>query len=189
MQGYDRTILSQYAESAVMGALLDAFNSALDPSAQIQALVDMVINVQTATGWGLQVWGRIVGVGNVLKLSAATYLGFSQASDPGEGNFSNSILFNGQAATTNYVLSDDNYRVLILAKGLYNITDCSILSINRILMLLFGSYGQCYCTNGMNMTMTYTFDFDLTPVQFAIITQSGVLPAPAGVSVSVVQGA
>ena len=187
MEGHRRTIISQYANSAVVGAIIDAFNDAVDPSAAIQALVDNVVNVQTATGWGLQVWGRIVGVGNVLKLPAATYLGFAQANDPNEGNFSNSILFNGQAATTNYVLSDDNYRTLILAKGLYNISDCSIPSINRVLMLLFGEYGQCYCTDGRNMTMTYTFSFVLSPVQYAIVTQSGILPRPAGVSVSVVQ--
>lgn len=32
------------------------------------------------------------------------------------------------------------------------------------------------------MTMSYTFDFQPTPVEMAIIQQSGVLPKPTGVS-------
>ena len=36
------------------------------------------------------------------------------------------------------------------------------------------------------MTMTYTFEFALTPVEQAIVEQSGVLPRPTGVSSSVV---
>jgi Protein of unknown function (DUF2612) len=36
------------------------------------------------------------------------------------------------------------------------------------------------------MTMTYTFAFQLSPVELAIVTQSGVLPKPTGVLASVV---
>lgn len=36
------------------------------------------------------------------------------------------------------------------------------------------------------MTMTYTFTFALTPVELAIVLNSGVLPKPTGVAASVV---
>ena len=37
-----------------------------------------------------------------------------------------------------------------------------------------------------NMAMQYVFTFGLTPVEYAILTQSGVLPKPVGVSASLV---
>jgi hypothetical protein len=36
------------------------------------------------------------------------------------------------------------------------------------------------------MTMTYTFEFGLTPVEFAIVSQTNVLPTPAGVVATIV---
>ena len=37
------------------------------------------------------------------------------------------------------------------------------------------------------MTMIYKFEFVLTPVELAIVLQSGVLPKPTGVSATVQQ--
>ncbi|WP_415752057.1 DUF2612 domain-containing protein [Mesorhizobium sp. B2-1-8] len=36
------------------------------------------------------------------------------------------------------------------------------------------------------MTMTYSFAFQLTPVELAIVQNSGVLPKPTGVKASIV---
>jgi hypothetical protein len=36
------------------------------------------------------------------------------------------------------------------------------------------------------MTMRYTFEFLLTPYEFAIMTQSGALPRPAGVDATLI---
>ena len=71
------------------------------------------------------------------------------------------------------------------AKALFNVSDGSIPATNQILLNLFG---QGYVTDGLNLTMTYTFPTALTPVQYAIVLNSGVLPRPPGVSTSVVQG-
>jgi hypothetical protein len=76
--------------------------------------------------------------------------------------------------------------VLILAKALANISSCSAPAVNKVLQLLFPGRGVCYATDGLDMTMTYTFLFALTPVEAAIVDQSGVLPRPAGVSATVV---
>ena len=91
-------------------------------------------------------------------------------------------------ATQNYILSDSAYRILILAKGLANICDGSIRAINQILINLFGqTFGNSYCTDLGHMQMTFTFSNPLDPVSYAVVTQSGVLPVPAGVAFSVVQ--
>jgi hypothetical protein len=97
--------------------------------------------------------------------------------------------------TTNYTLLDGPFRTLILAKALANISNATIPAINQILINLFGPEGllpvegNCYVTDGLNMTMTYTFGSTLTPVQLAIVQQSGVLPRPCGVEATVVQNA
>src|ERR1019366_3521089 len=97
------------------------------------------------------------------------------------------------AFTANYALLDGPYRALILAKALANISDATIPSINQILINLFGAagplpvVGNCYCTDDGSMTMTFTFGSTLTAIQRAIVTQSGVLPRPAGVAATVVE--
>ena len=68
-----------------------------------------------------------------------------------------------------------------------NICNGSIPAINQILMFIFPGMGNCYVTDGGNMTMSYTFGADLSAVQVAIITQTGILPRPAGVSATIVQ--
>jgi hypothetical protein len=188
MQNYEQTILSQFANSPAILSLIESFNECVDPRANIDAFYDNVWNIETAVGYGLDVWGRIVGVSRVLQVSSGEWLGFNEANDGTvETPFNVAPFYAGQAATGNYALTDDAYRQLILAKAAANITDGSIPAINAILMALFGEYGDCWCTDGQNMTMTYTFEFQLSPVQYAIVAQSGVLPRPAGVALTIVQ--
>lgn len=211
------TIISQYANSAILLQLIENFDDHVDQSANFQAFFDLVWNVDTAAGYGLDVWGRIVGVSRTLQVASGFYFGFKEAGSEaqpfGQGQF-----YSGDPLTSNYNLSDNAYRTLILAKALANICDGSIPAINQLLLNLFPGRGNCYVTEGMGLTtryfgfdeagtvnsesfgfapfysgqsfgvmsMTYTFTFPLTPVEFAILEQSGVLPTPTGVSAQIV---
>jgi len=161
----------------------------LDQTANFSGLFDLIWNVDSAEGVGLDVWGRIVGVNRVLTVSSAKFFGFEEQSptvdDFGPGGVS--PFYSGQSASSNFALTDEAYRQLIFAKALANICDGSILAINQILLSLFGNSGVCYVTDNQDMTMTYTFLFFLNPVQEAIISQSGVLPKPVGVAANIVQ--
>lgn len=180
------TVISEYANSPVLLKLIENIAAYVDPTADVNAFYTLVMNVDTATGYGLDVWGRIVGVSRVLRLPGdQDYFGFSESSDGFP--FNQAIFFGGGNLTENYSLSDAAYRRLILAKALANICDGSIPAINQILINLFGDYGNCYVTDGGDMTMTYTFGGSLSPVDFAIVSQSGVLPRPVGVTATVVQ--
>ena len=208
------TIISQYSNSPILTQLILDVASYLDPTANIEAFFDLVMNVDTAQGYGLDVWGRIVGVNRILQVVTGDWFGFAEAS-PGSDPFGQGAFYSGESLTSNYALSDQAYRQLILAKAAANITDGSIPSINRILMSLFPNRGNCYVTEGNpggdyfgfaeakntvgfdqqpfyngasvpSMTMTYRFEFALTPVELAIVQNSGVLPKPTGVSASVV---
>lgn len=195
MIGFERTILSQFANSPTIRQLLKNFDTYIDPFYNIDAFYNLVWNVDTAVGYGLDVWGRIVGVGRILQLPAADFLGLENPGGTAASGlpFNQAPFYHGGSLTNNYSLLDGPYRALILAKALANISDGTIGSINQILINLFGPTGplplpgNSYCTDGLNMTMTYTFSTTLDPISQAIVFQAGVLPKPCGVLATVVQ--
>lgn len=185
---WQNSVYSQYANSPVILQWLDFFSQWIDANASIDNWYDMLWNVDTAQGYGLDVWGRILGVNRVIHVVGTQFLWFADANETTYGNtFGNSIWYSGQQiGTTNYALSDDAFRLLILAKAAANIWDGSIPGLNKILRLLFP--GQvAYCTDGQNMSMQYVFDWILSPVESSIVQNSGVLPRPCGVLATVVQ--
>lgn len=182
-----QTVISQYANSPSLLRIIEDFSNCVDQNTNMQAFYDLLWNVDTAVGYGLDVWGRIVGVGRVLQISTENYFSFQQAGNPASAPFGGGPFFSGQNSTSNFALSDDAYRQLILAKAASNICNGSIPAINQILMMLFPNMGNCYVADTGDMTLQYVFGAPLDPVQFAIITETGVLPKPAGVSTSIVQ--
>lgn len=180
------TVISQYANSPVLLALIDQLGEALGRGALFDAFFDKVWNIETATGFGLDIWGRIVGVSRSLYVAGGTFLGFSTAS-PDVTPFGTGVFFGGTALVPNYSLTDLAYRKLILAKAAFNITNCSPPAINAILRAIFPGYGNVYVRDNLDMTITYVFGSRLTNLDYAIVTQSGVVPRPCGVAVSVEQ--
>lgn len=179
------TVISQYANSPVILELIANFAEYLDPNANLAEFYRLVFNVDTAEGYGLDVWGRIVGVSRVLNLPVpGVYFGFSEAL-PGSYPFDEAIFYGGATLTSNFALSDTAFRRLILAKALANISDGSIPSINQILINLFSQYGNCYVVDRNDMSLKYSFGSTLDSVDRAIVTQSGALPKPAGVSFTI----
>lgn len=186
----ERTIMSQYANSPTICGLIQGVNECIDPRADIQAFYDYVWNVHTAVGFGLDIWGKIVGISRELLIPAAPlYFGFKDAL-PGSYTFGDQPFYDGTApATQTYKLADDAYRQLILVKALANISATNAPAINQLLQNMFAGRGRCYVNDLGGMALRYTFEFDLTPYEFAIMTQSGALPRPAGVNASLFQSA
>lgn len=207
-----KTIISQYANSPILTTLIENIFEYLDQTADFEAFFDLVWNVDTAQGHGLDIWGRIVNISRTIQVNVGEWFGFEEA---GGDPFGVSSFAIGEGITDNYLLSDDAYRLLILAKAATNITNGSIPAINQILLSLFPGRGNCYVTegtistnwfgfqeavnaNGFNqqsfysgqvlstMSIQYVFMFALTPVELAIVSSSGALPKPTGVSASVV---
>lgn len=184
-----QTVISQYANSPILMQMILNFQDCVDPTSRLDDFYDKVWNINTAEGYGLDVWARIVAVNRVLKLaSGPPYFGFDEGQDyqdfgpGGLGPF-----YSGGKLTDNYIMPDDGFRVLILAKAFSNICDGSTKAINRLLLTLFGGSGKSYVRDNLDMTFDYVFEFPLSALQAAILTQSGVFPKPTGVSYSVVQ--
>lgn len=184
---YWQSVLSQYANSPIITQLISNMFAYIDQTQNFDNFYDNIWNIDTAQGYGLDVWGRIIGVTRTLQLSTGSeFFGFEEQSITVQP-FNQAPFYTGSTLTTSFQLPDTNYRTLLFAKALANISDGSIPAINQLLLNLFPGRGNCYVTDGLNMTMTYTFAFALTSVEAAIITQSGVLPRSTGVSATVVQ--
>lgn len=211
------TVMSQYANAPIITTLLTNFASWIDQTRNFSDFFDLIMNVDTAVGYGLDVWGRIVGVNRILKITTpGAYFGFEESEEA--SGFNQAPFYSGAPLTSNYILEDQAYRQLILTKALANISQCSIPVLNQMLLTLFPNRGNCYVTEGLaegpwfgfneatdatgfnqssfysgqaidRMVMTYTFEFALSPGELAIVKNSGVLPKPTGVKAFVVVNA
>lgn len=190
MKNVEATVISQYATSPTITALIKNFNRHIDPRADLEAFYTAVWNIDTAVGFGLDCWGKIVGLdgGRYLKVAGAELnVGFGEAGVGCATPFGGGTFYSGTTISQNYALADDAFRTLILVKALANISDCSIQSINRLLQNLFAGRGRCYVNDLGGMQLRYTFEFYMTPVEVAIMSQSGALPRPTGVGASILQ--
>ncbi|OZI39042.1 hypothetical protein CEG14_05770 [Bordetella genomosp. 1] len=181
-----RTVISQYANSPTLVQLINNMDDYINPEADFDAFYDYVWNVETAQGFGLDIWGKIVGVGRELTIPGEeTYLGFDEALS--WQPFGQAPMYVGESQTQTYRLADDAYRRLILVKALANISDCTSPSLNRLLSNLFEGRGRCYVSDTGGMRFRYTFEFSLLPFEVAILTQSGAIPKPAAVLADILQ--
>lgn len=178
----ERTIMSQYANSPTICGLIQGINECVDPRSDIQAFLDYVWNINTARGFGLDIWGKIIGVNSrqVQVSSEIQYFGF----DTGAADtypFGEGIFYTDAEEMDLYRLSDTAFRTVLMAKAMANISRCTPFAINRILRNLFTGRGDCHVADLGNMQMRYVFNFYLLPWEEAIIDQMNVLPKPAGV--------
>lgn len=197
MQNVQRTIIAQFSNSPTITAVIQSMNDALDTSPLFTKFYNLVWNVDTAVGFGLDIWGRIVGLpnGRLLQLGSNTdVFGFSNDDIPPDwAPFNQGTFFTGADSSTTFILADDAFRTLILAKALANITATNSKDLNKLLRNLFPNRGRAYVidrgksnTALGGMQMSFVFEFSLSQVEYAILTQSGVMPHPAGVGFNVI---
>jgi hypothetical protein len=154
-----------------------------------------VWNIDTAVGFGLDIWGIILGVSRVVPIpGTAGVFGFENADVPPDWqDFGNEAIpaaggpfSSGQVTGTSYKLQDGPYRTLLLTKALANICQTTAQALNALITNLFPKRGRCYTRDLGAMTMSYVFEFALTTIEFSILAYSGVLAHPAGVGFNIV---
>lgn len=201
MINLEETICSQYANSPTLLQLITNMNDYIDPRKNLVEFYNFIWNVNTAQFWGLDIWGRIVGVSRVIPIPGTSGSFGYQNSDfpPDWQNFGNANggggggpFFNGEISTGGFTLNDDSYRTLILTKALANIAATTAPGLNQLIRNLFPGRGRAYTidrgksnASAGGMAMSYVFEFRLTSIEYAILAFSGVLPHPAGVLVSI----
>lgn len=210
MDAYQKTILSQYANSLTIVELIQAFNAWIDPSVDIENFLNELWDIETCNDAGLDIWGKIVDIPRYLDISVTEpYFGFNEAYEAGADDtstpFNDATFYAGAPASNRVKLATDTYRKLIMVKAMANISNCSIGSINALLSYLFpGGYrdgillgtdklpgylagsANTYCIDNQNMTMTIVAGSVLSDYEKAILTSPDIIPRPSGVSVSLV---
>ncbi len=189
MTDYAKTVMRQYASSVTLRALLADFDQWVDPAKFEADFLLRVWDITTATGFGLDIWGRILGQSRYLQIQQVPgdNFGFNINAAPGTQwkPWSQAPCYNGQASgSVSFALQDDAYRQLLLVKAASNIASCDVPSINALLRAMFGERGRCYVGYDPNnpMHIGYHFEFFPTAVERSII-ESGLFPQPAGTTV------
>lgn len=85
MNDVKQTLISQYANSPTIVEMIDRMNDAIDPSVDFQTMLQFCLDVDTAQGFGLDIIGKIVGVGRELRIpSTENFFGFREGNTVSE---------------------------------------------------------------------------------------------------------
>ncbi|MDI2112079.1 DUF2612 domain-containing protein [Commensalibacter nepenthis] len=77
---YKATVIAQYSNSPTLLALLDAIDQKIKVCPFFDDFYRMVWNINTAEGFGLDIWGRIVGVSRKVSTFMGVFWGFNEES-------------------------------------------------------------------------------------------------------------
>ncbi len=179
-----QTIQSQYSTSQTLLALIDFFHEHIKASDDIKTFYTNIFDIYTAKGYGLDVWGQILGLGRNIALDdresyEEKFFGFLGS---GLYPFDNqSFVF---STTTNYFrLEDEAYRKYLLFVQAYaNIAQSDFYSMNKILAIIFPDKKQYVLPNGL-MNIKFVFESELDDVERSILKQ-GLITRGAGISYS-----
>ena len=180
MQNIKDTIMSQYANSPVLLALIGGLNDIIDPQYFINDFYEYVFRLSTAKGFGLDIWSDKVGVSRYAPIqdpNAKTF-GFSPDFQPW-----NTYPWSNGGSFSSYKLPDDDLRKLIIIKAASNILYATALNINKFLLMIFEGRKAYYNITG-HMTAEYIFEFNLTPFDRMVVYSLRMLPQPCGVGIS-----
>lgn len=174
-------VISQYAASPRILALLVKKAALLDPGKDLMLWYDGIFNPKTAQGVGLDIWGRIVGIGRMLAMQNTEFFGFALQMLE---NFDQAPFWSESLAQGQFRLSDEAYRFLVFYKAMANIGTGTMQAVNAMLNALFEEIhegGSCYVLETGPMEIRAVFDFYLTGYEQAMLYQYGLLGRPAGV--------
>jgi hypothetical protein len=178
----EKTIMSQYANSPRLMSIIAALWGALDPEKFTDDFYRLVMDIPNANSYGLNIWGRIVGIGRTVTFvnPDGEYFGFEDGFYP----FNERPFSAPGSGTDTWELTNDAYRELILLKALANIVYASAPNINALMRAMFDK--PCYCLITGHMQMRYVFEFDLSPYQRHLVYNTDILPRPCGVDISII---
>ena len=179
------TVQSQYSASPRILALAGMYWDMLNPGSEIQTMLDDMLNPSTARGYGLDVWGRIVGIKRATVPVSGEYLAFDPdpMSNP-DGDSWNNAPFN--PLTPQGLATDTVFRVYVMVKAMMNIGNGSLADLNRYFSLMFPGSGIQVIHAGTMIIRVLDYDAVLTDA--AIMALRSIDWVPAGVGWQVWQG-
>lgn len=174
------TVQSQYAASPRILALAAQYWQLLDPTPSADLMISKMIDPSTAEGYGLDVWGRIVGIKRALVPVGGEYLAFAppaNVTNP-DGNSWDNAPFNPVNASG--YASDAIYRVYVYVKAMLNIGNGSLADLNRYFSLLFPDSGIKIIHSGTMIIRVLDFNARLTAADILALRTLDWVPLGVG---------
>ena len=197
-------IQSQYSNSPTIKKILNDFRDAILPDVDIDTFYKNIMDIDTASGIGLDIWGRIVGIDRYIVVNDTTsttpLFGFNGSK---LYTFDNGVFYSEYFIESGNkviaTLDDDNFRRIILFKAFSNISDCSLKTLNTLSKLVFDTYdlqvtninvkgtlknGDVYNSYPMHVRWIWRVN-NLSNIDRAIFNQYVILSLSAGVGYTV----
>lgn len=174
------TVQSQYAASPRILALAAQFWQLLDPTPSADLMISKMIDPTTAEGYGLDVWGRIVGIKRALIPVSGDYLAFAppaNVTNP-DGDTWDNAPFN--PVTASGLAPDAVFRVYVFVKAMLNIGNGSLASLNRYFSLLFPNSGIKVIHPGTMVIRVLDYEARLTEADLYALRNIDWVPAGVG---------
>ncbi|MDR0675638.1 MAG: DUF2612 domain-containing protein [Elusimicrobiota bacterium] len=155
------SILWQYDNAKKLKAIFQKQQNFYDINVKkfLQDWFDNVFNLQTASSFGLSVWGKI------LDIERPTY-------QDSEGNIIN--------------YNDNQYRLLLKSVVIIYNMPKTLESINDYLDFMFSHLGDNYVIDLNNMEIKYVLSFFPTSEELVVLYNPKFLPKPAGVKLELI---
>lgn len=160
-----------------------------------------VYNIDTATTFGLNVWGEILGVQRPYQNPENFHLTLDdrfQLFNPTTGKWytvvcrglSTKVAFaveaTGSPLDAPDFVDDETYRTYLKGRMFLYGSNGSMYDINKYLTYIFPSQ-SVYAINNLDMSISVIFYSTLTKRDLALLNDEGFLPLPAGVELKIVQ--
>lgn len=177
----EETILSQYSNSPHILGLTEAFATAIDPTDDIRLFYDKIFNIETAEGKGLDIWGRILALPRTVLGVNTDWFGYDES---GLKPFAQAPFYNPLLATSNFHISDDRYRKMLLFKAHANISATSAKDIADTLTEVLEVPVGCIDNGDMTITI-YVATATMSDEERFTLRSYVKLMTPAGVGVDI----
>lgn len=195
---YANLLIIQYFNRAKARATVKSYTGEAIAD-QIFSGVRDAFDLDTAIGVQLDVLGQYRGVSRFVfnfdlskdyfdwplygTVDPSTFFGFAEYSDA-DADINWYFLRYQDASAVSYTMNDQEYREVIRFRTKTESSFLSLKDIDDILFAIFGT--QVTLTDGLNMGITYNDPLTDPNINlFTLLEQSGSLPKPAGVAVTV----
>ena len=176
-----KTLSTFFNKDCSLTRLVNAITEAIDFNYVLDGFYDNFFNIDTASDYWLDVWGRIVGLDRAVKLLDNNCFGFAGS---GGKTFNEAPFFSGSPLSNSFTIANTElYRHAIKTKQLINISDCSIPSLNAVVSYFFDDNGASFVVDNYDMSITYWLAIAETDDKAIIFTSPVFCPRPAGVKV------
>ena len=167
-------MISQYANSPKFVELVNGLTGMFNNAKLIKDWFDIVYNLKTAKGFGLDIWGKILNQDRNF-----TYINENTGVKT-DYYLKGDMTIDGTSFTADQI--EETYRTVLFMKALSCITNATEKSLNELLQFYFNGR-RVYVIQYGTMKIRYVFEIPVNKLEKSIF-KSDVMPKPTGVGVS-----